>query len=128
MGEGIIDGGDTRIVFNQIAGVEAVGAVGHRRRVEVELLLQRGHQRLHDILTKAFALQNNVAYFRDDDGVEHQRANTRLLIDGVDLLLHRRARLMFSTNGRVTLLMATGNCDITACPSTSAVMAVPSEI
>lgn len=89
MGEGIIDGGDTRIVFNQIAGVEAVGTVGHRRRVEVELLLQRGHQRLHDILTKAFTLQNNVAYFRDDDGVEHQRANTRLLIDGVDLLLHR---------------------------------------
>lgn len=35
MGEGIIDGGDTRIVFNQIAGVEAVGAVGHRRRVEL---------------------------------------------------------------------------------------------
>ena len=88
MGEGIIDGGDTRIVFNQVAGVEAVGTVGHRRRVEVELLLQRGHQRLHDILTKAFTLQNNVAYFRDDDGVEHQRSNTGLLENRVYLLLH----------------------------------------
>ena len=89
VGEGVIDGGDTRIVFDQVPGVQAVSTVGHWRRVEVELLLQRGHQRLHDVLTKTFTLQNNVADFRDDDGIEHQRANTRLLIDGVDLLLYR---------------------------------------
>jgi hypothetical protein len=38
------------------------------------------------------------------------------------------ARLSFSTNGSVMLLIDTGNCDITAWPSTSAVIAVPSEI
>ncbi len=89
MGEGVIDGGDTRIVFDQVPGVQAVGAVRHRGRVEVELLLQRGHQRLNDILTKALALQNDIADLRNDDGIEHQRADARLLINRVNLLFHR---------------------------------------
>ncbi len=60
-------------------------------------------------------------------GVEHQWAYARLLVNGINLVLTARARLSFSTNG-VMLLIETGNCDITACPSTSAVIAVPSEI
>ena len=128
MRRGVVNGGDTRIVFGQVARVQPVGSVGDGGRVELQFALQRGHQRLHDILTKAFALQNDVANFRDHDGVEHQRAHARLLVNGINLVLDRARALSFSTNGSVMLLIETGNCDITACPSTSAVIAVPSEI
>src|SRR5690606_24273543 len=84
--QGVINGGDTRIVFGQVAGVQPVRSVGDRRRVEFQFALQRGHQRLDDILTEPFTLQNNRANFRDHDGVEDQRADPRLLEDGVNLV------------------------------------------
>ena len=61
MREGIVNGGDTGIVLGQVAGVQPVGTVGDRRWVELQLALQRSHQRLHDITAEAFTLQNDGA-------------------------------------------------------------------
>ncbi|MFP1462921.1 hypothetical protein ACLB1E_20860 [Escherichia coli] len=79
---------------------------------------------LNDILAKAFTCIDG-ANLRQHDGVESQRAHACLVINLVNLILSCRARLSFSTNGSVMLLIVTGNCDITACPNTSAVIAVP---
>jgi hypothetical protein len=69
-----------------------------------------------------------MARIRDHDGVEHQRADAGLLVDGVNLVLHRfGAALIFDKRQR-DAVDRNGNCDITAWPSTSAVIAVPSEI
>ncbi len=89
MRQGVVNGGNAGIVFSQVSGVQPVGTVGNRRRVELQLALQRRNQRLHDILTEAFALQNDVADLGNHDGVEHQRANAGLLVNGVNLVLHR---------------------------------------
>ena len=88
MGKGIIDSGDARVIFVEVARRQAVGSVSDGRRVKAQFLLQGGHQRLNDILTKAFALYDDVADFRQHDGVEHQRSNAGLLENGVNLLLH----------------------------------------
>ena len=88
MGKGIIDSGDARVVFVEVARRQAVGSVSDGRRVKAQFLLQGGHQRLNDILTKAFALYDDVADFRQHDGVEHQRSNAGLLENRVNLLLH----------------------------------------
>ncbi|MNV66917.1 hypothetical protein D3C71_1596930 [compost metagenome] len=39
VGEGVIDGGDACVVLHQIAGVQTVGAMGDRRRVELKFAL-----------------------------------------------------------------------------------------
>ena len=101
MRQGVVDGGNTRIVFGQVAGVQPMGTVGDRRRIKLQLALERGHQRLDDILAEALALQNDVANFGDNDGVEHQRTDAGLLVDGVDLVLHRfGAALIFHERQR----------------------------
>ncbi|SAJ29857.1 Uncharacterised protein [Enterobacter cloacae] len=87
--QGVVNGGNTRIVFGQVAGVQPVGTVGDRRWVELQLALQGSNQRLHDVLTEALALQNDVADLRDHNGIEHQRTNAGLLVNGVDLVLDR---------------------------------------
>ncbi len=67
MRQGVVNGGDARVVLAEVAGVETVGAVRHRGGRHAQLLLQRRHQRLHDILTEALALRNDVSDLRRDD-------------------------------------------------------------
>ncbi|STW79107.1 Uncharacterised protein [Klebsiella michiganensis] len=40
VGKGVVDSGDTRVVFVQVTGRQAVGAVSDWRRIEAQLLLQ----------------------------------------------------------------------------------------
>ena len=104
MGEGVVNGSNARVVLVEVTGIQTVSAMGDRRRVEFHLVLQWGNQRLHDILTKPLTLQNNIANFRDNDGVEHQRADAGLLIDGVNLFLNcPRAADIFDERQRKTI-------------------------
>ncbi len=89
MRQGIINRRDTRIVFNQIARVKAVRPVSDRRRIELHFFLQRRDQRLNDVLTKPFALQNNRPNIRHDNRIKHQRTHTGLLIYRVYLFFYR---------------------------------------
>ncbi|MNI72733.1 hypothetical protein D3C73_1286920 [compost metagenome] len=71
MGEGVINGGNARVVLIEVAGIQSVRAMSDWSRVEFHLMLQRCDQRLDDILTEALALQNDCANLRQYNGVEH---------------------------------------------------------